>query len=488
MIPNDIIYLISEYNHHIEDSIILSLINKEIYNNCDKIILHNPIITNKNYKTIIKYKFNDFSDNTCWGIDKNLFCQKKNRYYITDVNIDNLIKNIIKVPINIKEIHIYLSKNIGGAMNLKNLNASSIVIHKLGNNKIIYPKKITHLTTIEFRYHTLSNYDESINLPNGLTHFSANHFNQPINLPDTLTHISFGSSFNQQINLPNSLTHLTFGKEFSQPINLPNSLTHLTFGHSFNQPINLPNSLTHLTFGHYYNQPINLPNSLTHLTFGHSFNQPINLPNSLTHITFGCEFNQSIILPNSLTHLTFGREFNQPITLPNSLTYLVFGHNFNQPITLPNKLTHLTFEEYSDFNQSIVLPNSLIYLFFGNNFNKSISLPNNLEYVKFGNNFDLPIDLPNSLVCVKFGKNYNQIINLIDKQTRKTFKNLKSVSLPVTFRNKLRIGIVEGKNKIKIKLNRDYIDRIFSIRMGRSYDFKNYIITDLNGEIIKYPS
>jgi len=60
IIPNDIIYLLSEYNCNIRDSVYLSLINREIYNNSDKIFLNDPIISKKNYKRILKYNFNNF--------------------------------------------------------------------------------------------------------------------------------------------------------------------------------------------------------------------------------------------------------------------------------------------------------------------------------------------------------------------------------------------------------------------------------------------
>ena len=42
IVPNDTIYLISNYNCNIEDSINLSLLNREIYDNSDGIFLNNP--------------------------------------------------------------------------------------------------------------------------------------------------------------------------------------------------------------------------------------------------------------------------------------------------------------------------------------------------------------------------------------------------------------------------------------------------------------
>jgi len=42
IIPSDIIFTISHYNCNIEDSINLSLLNREIYDNSDGIFLNNP--------------------------------------------------------------------------------------------------------------------------------------------------------------------------------------------------------------------------------------------------------------------------------------------------------------------------------------------------------------------------------------------------------------------------------------------------------------
>ena len=271
VIPNDIIYLISEYNNGIMDSIRLSCINKGIYDNSEKIYLERPFITYKNCKVISKYKFDRY------GIEDNLIIRninkiylRMNKYFLNDINFLKM------VPKNIKDLSINFN---GGAeiFDLGEYQIESIVIQKLGKAKIILPSNLKYLIFGE-------------------------HFNQPINLPNGLTYLTFGEEFNQPINLPDSLTHLTFGDEFDQPITLPNSLRRLTFGRRFDQPISLPNSLTHLTFGRYFNQPITLPNNLTHLTFGHSFNQPINLINkdtgkileNLKFVKFGSDFRSEV--------------------------------------------------------------------------------------------------------------------------------------------------------------------------------------------------
>ena len=347
MIPSDIIYLVSEYNCDYKDSFKLSLINKGIYDNSDKIYLNNPIVTYKNYETIIRYNFNELIlGNNFIIMDINKIYRKRNIYILDDSNY-----HLKYLPKNIKKLIIDLTENIG-EIRLERLTDLETIIVKNIHNKITLPNNLKKLT-----------FDD--------------YFNRPIILPNNLTHLTFGNRFNQPIILPNSLTHLTFGAYFDQSIDLPNSLTRLIFGRGFNQPINLPNSLIQLTFEErsHFNQPITLPNSLTHLTFGYNFNKPITLPNSLTHLTFGSHFNQPITLSNNLTHLTFGHSFNQPIILPNSLIHLTFGDFFNQPIILPNSLTHLTFEGL--FNQPITLPNSLEYLVLNNEYKSSITVHKN---------------------------------------------------------------------------------------------------------------
>ena len=175
-IPNDTIYLISNYNHDIKDSINLSILNRKINDNCDRITLNNLMITQENFHILSKY-------------------------------------------------------------NIKNI-------------------------TLNF--------------------------------------------FEQSITLPNNLTHLTFKEysEFNQPITLPNDLTHLTFGRHFNQSITLPNSLTHLTFGHYFNQPIILPNNLKRIIFGNDFNQKVNLIDETTGKTF-----------HKLKLVEFGHEFRSELLI-----------------------------------------------------------------------------------------------------------------------------------------------------------------------------
>ena len=318
-IPNDIIYLISEYNNGVIDSINLSLMNKEIYNNSNRIFLNDPFVTYNNYVNVLKYNFNNFrfQENLSSLIrDYNKFYQKVNKCLIQKIEDFDIISK------NTKEIIVNLNEEIK-ILNFGQFNVSSIIINCLnGENicqQIFFPENLTHLTL-------------------------GDNFNQSINLPNNLTHLTLGYSFNQSINLPNSLTHLTLGNDFNQPITLTNNLTHLTFGNKFNQSINLPNSLIRLTFGFEFNQLLTLPNNLTHLNLGFCFDRPIIFPDNLTHLTFGFWFNQPINLPNSLTHLTFGYCFNQPIILPNSLTHLTFGYNFNQSINLIDENTGKTFE------------------------------------------------------------------------------------------------------------------------------------------------
>ena len=324
IIPPDAIYIISEYNDKIIDSISLSQINKEIYNNRDKIMLNYPTITDKNHKTVLEYSYKKFKfADSIKVIDPNIYFQKINEYIITNVN------NLNNIPENTKKLIISIDK-YSEIINLENLKINSIKINVTKGSKIILPNILTHLSFGEI-------------------------FNRSLILPNNLTHLVMGDNCNKSFNLPNSLTHLTMGSRYNRSITLPNSLTHLTFGNEFNRSITLPNSLTHLTMGDKFNRSITLPNNLTHLICGDKFNQSITLPNSLTHLTFGSNFNQSITLPNSLTHLTFGYHFNQPIILPNNLTHLTFGNHFNQPIILPNNLVHLEFSSCSAFNKKIDL-------------------------------------------------------------------------------------------------------------------------------------
>ena len=97
MIAQDIIYLISEYNKDNIDSIKLSLINKETYDNSDKILLNYPFITNENYKTMIRYKFNKFKKEK--GLMKRYIYklyQKRNIYLLYNNNYSRIIPNNIK--------------------------------------------------------------------------------------------------------------------------------------------------------------------------------------------------------------------------------------------------------------------------------------------------------------------------------------------------------------------------------------------------------
>ena len=453
MIPIDIIYTVSQYNCNIKDSVNLSLINEEIYNNCANIFLNNPIINQDNYKIILKYKFNNYElDNNFVLKNPNELYQKVKKYFISSLD------NLNTIPIYTENLVIDLTDDI----------------NEIGDTKIILPNNLKYLKYLTF----------------------GDRFNLPITLPNNLTHLTFGNCFNQPLALPNSLTHLTFGYSFNQSINLPNSLTHLTFGFSFNQPINLPDDLTHLTFGYQFNQPIDLPNNLKYLTFESNFNQPIILPNSLIHLTFGYQFDQPIDLPNNLKYLTFGDKFNQPITLSNSLIHLTLGYNFYQSISLPNSLTHLT---ANNANFSInMLSNNITHLYLTNyqhrlnlsksglthltlgwNFNQPIILPDGLTHLTFDkySHFNQPIILPNSLIEINFGLHFNQKVNLIDKNTGKTFKNLESISFSDNYRRELQIGSVENKcKKVKISLNYKYFYNIFPIE--KQYDFDNYILYD----------
>ena len=216
MIPLDTIYLISQYNSNYKDSINISLLNKEINDNSNKIFLNNPLITNENYETISKYKFDNYE------LGKNLVIReyitkfdKQRNIYIYDDN--NYLE---KIPDNIEELVINLTEKI-------QINS---IIRNIDKNEKTFPNKLTHLIL-------------------------GDYFNQSINLPNSLTHLKFGFSFNQPINLPNNLTHLTFGDYFNQPITLPNSLTHLTLGDRFNQPI---------TASKYFHREI-IPSKFKHL-------------------------------------------------------------------------------------------------------------------------------------------------------------------------------------------------------------------------------
>ena len=55
IIPSDTIYIISKFNCSIKDSINLSLLNRENYDNSDRITLNNPFITHNNIHIISKY-------------------------------------------------------------------------------------------------------------------------------------------------------------------------------------------------------------------------------------------------------------------------------------------------------------------------------------------------------------------------------------------------------------------------------------------------
>ena len=428
-IPSDIIYLISDYNSDVGDSIYLSLINREIYENSHKIFLNNPLITYENHRILSKYNLKNFK------LEKNLMIMNYNKYY-RKVNkyLIEKITDLDMIPKDIRELRIKLEEDIK-VINLKEFDIDSIIIENINiNTEIIYPNNLTHIT--------------------------------------------FGNFFNQLIDLPDSLTHLTFGYEYNQPINLPNNLTHLTIGICFNQSITLPNNLTQLTFNErsFYNQPINLPNSLTQLTFGRNYVHSLTLPNNLTHLTLGEYFDQPINLPDSLTHLTFGRTYDVSIILPNSLTHLTLGDNFNQPINLPDSLTHLTFDKHSNFDQPITLSSNLMHITFGKCFNQVIDLPDSLVCLTFGGRFNQSIRLPNSLKSIILEDAlYTWPINLIDENTGKTFKDLEYVDLGIGYINELKIGRIEDKSKkVTIKFNYNFFNRIFPNKT--QYDFNNYIL------------
>ena len=184
IIPYDTIYLISNYNCDIKDSIKLSLLNREINDNSNRIVLNNPLITYENFHIMSKY--------------------------------------------DIKKIT--MKWNFNQPITLPN-GLTQITFGYSFNQPINLPNSLTHLIFgINFNW--------SINLPNGLTFlFFGWNFDQPIILPNSLTYLTFGFHFNQSIILPDSLTHLTFGYYFNQPIILPDSINYLKFGRDFNKSI-----------------------------------------------------------------------------------------------------------------------------------------------------------------------------------------------------------------------------------------------------------
>jgi len=75
-----------------------------------------------------------------------------------------------------------------------------------------------------------------------------------------------------------------------------------------------------------------------------------------------------------------------------------------------------------------------------------------------------------------FGHSFNQQVSLIDKDTGNIFKNLEYISFCNNYNNKLEIGPIENRQKIKISLNPKYLDMIFSTE--EQYNFSNYIFMD----------
>ena len=129
----DAIYMISEYNNCIKDSIKLSLMDRELYNNSNKIFLNCPKITKKNHKMILKYNLKKFElDKNILIRNPNLYYQKINQYIVRD-NID-----LNTIPKNINKLIIDLMEDID-IINLKELQITSIDINKIDYCNILLP-------------------------------------------------------------------------------------------------------------------------------------------------------------------------------------------------------------------------------------------------------------------------------------------------------------------------------------------------------------
>ena len=140
MIANDIIYIISEYNCDLKDSVNLSLINKEIYENRNRIHLNNPLITINNHNKILKYYITGYRKEQDTIIKNiNYIYSRTNRYWVEDTECLKMM------PKNTKELIINLHEYIG-LINLKKYQINSIIIKSIGNNKMICPSTLTHLT------------------------------------------------------------------------------------------------------------------------------------------------------------------------------------------------------------------------------------------------------------------------------------------------------------------------------------------------------